>query len=146
MQLRPRIPSNTSDSRASRPRVMERSIRATDPNSVSGKAGRSSELHPRCRYIIWPWGFSSSREAEGPSRPPRIDWIDIVWRGHYRLHILPSPPLEAGGSFLRSCSRELLKWFYIANCGWKRAIWAASTHRTTCYPLSAPEPKWNCRL
>lgn len=78
---------------------MERSIRATDPNSVSGEAGRSSELHPRCRYIIWPWGFSSSWEVGGPSGPPRIDWIDVVWLGHCRLRVSPSPPLEAGGSF-----------------------------------------------
>lgn len=138
MQPRPRIPSNTSDSRASRPRVMERSTTATDPYS-------SSELHPRRRYVIWPWGFPSSGEG-GPSGPPRIDWIDVVWWRHCRLHVPPSPLSAAGGIFLRSCCRELLKWFYVANRGWKRPIWAASAHRTTCCPLSAPGRKWNCRL
>lgn len=105
MQPRPRIPSNTFDSRASRPLVMERSVRAADPNCVSSRAGNG--LHPRrhcrhcrhCCYIIWPGGFSSSREVGGPSGPPWIDWIDVVWWEHCRPHISPSPPLEGGASF-----------------------------------------------
>lgn len=146
MQPRPRIPSNTSDSTASRPRVMESSARAADPNSVSGEVGRSG---PWCFTFAAtatscdPHGFPPTGRREVYARPPRVGWIDVVWAAasstfHRLLHwkqVGISPEVAAA-----SCSSGSAAQAVDQNGPFELRV------RTTCYPWSAPEQKLNCRL
>lgn len=84
MQPRPRIPSNTSDSTALRPRVIESRARAAEPNSVSGEVGRSGlwcftlAATTATATSCDPQGFPPAGRREVHARPPRVGWSDVV--------------------------------------------------------------------